>query len=314
MLVVSQITGVPIQIDWVSFDLVGINIRDGVDIPKGRISAKKLLDEVAQSIGAVIEEDPFMLTLTLGDAVKTERLAKVFDLTDFANGRDSAAATLKPFMPQGGAAAALDGDRQEQQLAALAIEAMRRIRGIAPKVADSSFRRWGQAASSPELDWPLVEAGQAGPQYDAPLTMAGFLRRIAKGNGATIFVNWHDANRRRMSPVQLTMPFTGHDAGTVLAKELRPFALQAHRVDDQHWWVGSEATYDRFPVVVWTEPLGADQGVFSQRIANAVATTGSEIFRISIDPDTGRALLLLPRFLVRQMPKIQNGLNLTKVP
>jgi hypothetical protein len=313
MLTVSQITGVPIQIDWVSFDLVGINIRDGVTIPKGRISAKQLLDEVAQSIGAVIEEDQFMLTLTIGDAVKTERLAKVFDLTDFGDGRDSAAATLKPFMPEGGAAA-LDGQRQEQQLAALAIEAMRRIRGVAPKVAEASFRRWGQPASSPKLDWPLVEGGKAGPQYDAPLTMAGFLRRIAKANGATLFVNWHDANRRRMSPVQLTMPFTGRDAATVIANELRPFALQARRVDDQHWWVGAEATYDRFPVVVWTEPLGADQGVFSQRIANAVATTGSDIFRISIDPDSGRALLLLPRFLVRQMPKIQNGLNLTKVP
>ncbi len=314
MLTVSQITGVPIQIDWVGFDLVGIGIRDEVPVKKGWNSAKVLLDSVAESIGAVIEQDEYLLTLGPSDQTKQDRLGDLLELSDFDDGQASATAVLNQFLPWGNVSTALQQASDQQKLAALAVEAMRRIRGVAPKVPELRFRRWAQPASDAILDWPLLVGGNAGPQYDAPLTMAGFLRRTARGNQATCFVNWFDANRRRLSPAQLTMPFTGEPAGEVIADELRPFALQVRQVDANHWWVGTEATYDRFPVIVWTQPLGADQAVLTQRLANAVASTEGSQFSMAVDPQTGRALLLLPRYLVRQLPTIQNGLNLTKAP
>jgi hypothetical protein len=100
----------------------------------------------------------------------------------------------------------------------------------------------------------------------------------------------------------------------VINKELQPFALQARQVDASHWWVGSQANYDRFPVVVWSQPLGAQQAVLAQRLKAAAASTKADIFSMAIDPQTDRALLLLPRYLVRQLPTIQNGLKLIKVP
>ena len=102
------------------------------------------------------------------------------------------------------------------------------------------------------------------------------------------------------------------DAGKVISNMLSPFALQVRRVDDTHWWLGTEATYDQFPVIVWTPPLGNDKETFVQRITNA-ANKNKATFKIVIDPGTNGALMLCPRFIVRQMPKIQNGLNLTSL-
>ena len=318
MLVISQITGVPIQIDWVTFDLVGIGIGDEVPIKQGWNSAEDFLNAAAESVGGQIERTEWMLTLTADEATKTERLGDVLDLADFGDGRESAAQVLNQYLPWGDVGAALKQDRDGQNLAALAVEALRRIRGVSPKVPDVRFFRSAQSTSdqpaSDQLDWPLVEGGDAGPQYDAPVTMAGLLRRTARLNKATCFVNWYDANRRRMSPAQLTMPFTSLPAGTVIAKELQPFALQARQVDTKHWWVGSQANYDRFPMVVWTEPLGAQQVILAKRLKAAVTATNADVFSMAVDPETDRALLLLPRYLVRQLPTIQNGLDLTKAP
>lgn len=312
ILTVSQITGVPIQIDWVSFDLVGIGIRDEVPTKKGWNSAKALLDSIAESVGGVIEQDGQMLTLSPSDATKQEKLGALLDLSDFADGKDSATQVLNQFLPSNDLASALEQEPDQQKLAALAVEAMRRIRGITPKVSEARFRRWAQPASDAVLEWPILSGGSAGPPYDAPLAMAGFLRRTARANQATCFVNWLDANRRRMSPAQLTMPFTEPAAGIVITNELKPFGLQVRKVDANHWWVGTEATYDRFPVIVWTEPLGPDRDVLTQRLTGAVESTDGELFRIAIDSQTGCGLLLLPRYLVRQLPKINKGLNLTK--
>jgi hypothetical protein len=312
ILTVSQITGVPIQIDWVSFDLIGIEIRDPIPLKKDWNSARVLLESVAESVGAVIETDERVLMLTPSQETRQERLGDVLDLTDFADGQDSAANVLNQFLPFGNVAAALQQESDQQKLAVLAVDALRRMRGLAAKVDEVHFRRWAQPASEASLEWPLLTGGNAGPQYDAPLTMAGFLRRTARRNEATCFVNWFDADRRRLSPAQLVMPFTNTSAGEVVADELQPFRLQARQVDANHWWIGSEATYDRFPVVVWTEPLGADQDILTKRLANAIASTEGELFRMTVDPQTGRALILLPRYLVRQLPALQNGLNLTK--
>ena len=53
--------------------------------------------------------------------------------------------------------------------------------------------------------------------------------------------------------------------------------------------------------------------VLTQRLEKAVSSTAGQLFSMCIDPQTGRAMILLPRYLVRQLPTLQNGLNLTKV-
>ena len=314
ILLISQISGVPIQIDWVSFDLMGINIRDDVRSLKanGWRSVDDLLNLIAASVDGQIMRTDTLLTLAPTDEAFKEKLDGLLDLSDFGTGEPTAIATVNAFLvgaQQPGSNAKkvkVGATRHDQQVAALAAESMRRLRGKKGKIPDEVLARWAQSTIDRRLDWPLVAGGKSNAPLLSPLTMAGALRRLGRSNGATCFVNWHDAKRRGMAPQQLVMPFMESNAGDTLSQLLKPFDLQARRVDDQHWWVGTQATYDRFPVVVWTQPLGKSQDEFIRRITK---TAGSDETKIAVDPDTGKAIVLLPRYIVRQLPELTKGLD-----
>ena len=306
VLLVSQITGVPIQVDWVSLDLAGIDIEANVPVPKGWLSARELLNATASELGGEIRQEESLLVLTLTDATFDKTMASLTDLQDFAPSRNTARSVLNEFL--GGDPQAqqlhLGETRQEQQLAGLAIESLRRMRGMGSKIDDPRLQRWAHSAESHAAGWPLVTAGDAIAQVDAPITFAGFLRRMARRNQAACVVNWYDANRRAAAPEHLVFPHSLADAASTLNQTLSPLDLQVRQVDDQHWWVGTEATYDRLPVVVWTAPLGETRDRFTQSINGIMQGASPDVFRITFDPESDRALLLLPRYIVRQLPKI----------
>jgi hypothetical protein len=309
MSLIGQITGVPIQVDWVSFDLAGSDIDARVAIPQGWRSAHELLQLVASDLEAEIREEQTLVTLTPSDASFDQTMTELADLDDFGDGKASAALVLEDFLRADANEkdvdlAQLGKPREAQQLAALAIESMRRIRGVAPKVADERLRHWARSSENEQVEWPVLAQGDPGPQLDAPVTLAELLRKSAKRNQAICVVNWYDANRKGAAPNRLVFPKVDVDAGTTLDRTLGPFGIQVRSVDATHWWVGSEATYDRLPVVVWTQPLGDGRDAFSRRIDAIMAGVPRDRFRMTIDQQTGRALLLLPRFIVRQLPKI----------
>lgn len=305
MLLVSQITGVPIQLDWVSLDMAGIDINALVPI-KGRRSARQLLDDVASTLGGEIREEKTLVVFTLTDAKFDEVMAMITDLTDFGDSQSSAISVLNQFLgaDAGMRELQIGPTREDKQLAVLAIESLRRMRGIEPKIPNQRLQRWSQVSEHDLVQWPRYAGGKAGPQYDAPITIAGFLRRTARGNHSTCVVNWHDANRRGLAPEKLLIPFADADAATSLDKALSAFGIQVRQVDAQHWWVGSESTYDHLPVVVWTSPLGTSRDIFDQRIRAVMAANPDDVYLSAIDVESDRALLLLPRYIVRQLPKI----------
>ncbi len=96
-----------------------------------------------------------------------------------ATAQDSAISVLNQFL--GGDAETgelqIGPTREDKQLAVLAIESLRRMRGIEPKIPNRRLRRWAQAAENDLVQWPPYSGGNAGPQHDAPITIAGFLRR-----------------------------------------------------------------------------------------------------------------------------------------
>ena len=314
-LVFSQTSGVPIQIDWVSFELVGFDIAEPVQGLKamGTLPMTELLDRIASTVGGKVVRGESMLTIAPSDEAIDQSVRSIVDLSDFGAGQATATITINQFL--GGKASekevALGSETMDKQLAALATDALRRVRGIAPKIDHSRFRRWAQSVSDPRLDWPIVSGGDPGPQFRSPLAFAGLARRIAQKNDSLCFINWFDANRRGLSPKQLVMPNMAADAGQVMRSMLDSFELQARQVDKDHWWIGTESSYDRFPVVVWTSQLGAQSDAFAARLQTACAQASFEM-KMSVDPETGCAILLLPRFVVRQLPKLQNGLKLTQ--
>ncbi len=305
MLLISQATGVPIQVDWVSFDLAGIAIDRRVATVKGWNTARELLDRTAESLGAEVREEETLIILTLADATFQQTIDALSDLSDFGAEQGSAIQVINRFLGADPTLAtlAVGETREQQQLAGLAIEGLRRMRGVQAKVPDASLSHWAGGTES-VVEWPIVTGGEAGPQSDVPITLASLLRRTARRNQATCVVNWYDATLRGARPEVVLIPHAKGDAATMLAKAMEPFQLQVRQVDAGHWWVGSEPTYDRLTAVIWTPPLGEAKQPFLQQIESIMQGASSDSYRLAYDQTSDRALLLLPRFIVRQLPKI----------
>ncbi|MFG0290983.1 MAG: hypothetical protein ACF8CQ_22625, partial [Rhodopirellula sp. JB044] len=119
----------------------------------------------------------------------------------------------------------------------------------------------------------------------------------------TCIVNWDDARQRRLSPGQLVLPYANQPAGKMLSQSLAPMGLQTRVADKSHWWVGTEATYDRMPLLVIGDELGPRREEVIARIHEA-ATRADTLILIKHDPVSDRYLGLVPRFLYRQLPGI----------
>ena len=301
MLLISQVTGVPIQMDWPSFDLAGADIQQSVPTTKAWRSARELLDETAEILNAEIREQQTLLLMTLKDEVFDEAASKLMAVDDFGAGSISAGEFLQEFL------AGENGNsnpREITQLACFATEALRRMREVAPKVEDARFRRWAREVNDTDAEWAVLSDGEFGPQLDAPISIAGLLRRTAKLNQATCVFNWQDTVRRGAPPERLLLPHKQENAGSTLGGTLLPLGLQVRQVDLKHWWVGTKATYDRLPVFVWTPPLGQARAEFMERMDKVMAGSSPLQYRLAIDETSDRALMLLPRFIVRQLPTV----------
>lgn len=301
MSLVSQVTGVPIQMDWPSFDLAGADIQQQVPTTKAWRSARELLDDAADVLNAEIREQQSLLLLTLRDNVFDEAASRLKSVDDFGAGSASAQEFLQGFL------AGENGDanpREVSQLACFSAEALRRMRGIAPQMEETRFGRWAREINNAQAEWKVLSGGDFGPQLDSPISVAGLMRRTAKRNHATCVFNWQDALRRGVPPEHLLMPHKEIDAGSTLQNTLSPLGLQVRQVDSKHWWLGTEATYDRLPIFVWTPPLGQTRADFVARMKKVTAGLSPLQYRLAIDDTSDRALMLLPRFIVRQLPDI----------
>ena len=301
MLLVSQVTGVPIQMDWPSFDLAGADIQQQVPTTKDWRSARELIDEAAGVLNAEIREQPTQLLMTLRDDIFDEAVSRLMSVEDFGVDSASAQEFLQRFL------AGENGDvnpREVSQVACFATEALRRMRAIAPQMEEMRFTRWARELNDSQAEWTVLSGGDFGPQLDAPMSVAGLMRRTAKRNQAVCVFNWQDAVRRGAPPEHLLLPHNEGDAGSTLRSTLSPLGLQVRQVDSKHWWVGTEATYDRLPIFVWTPPLGQTRADFLQRMNKVMAGSAPLQERLAIDDMSDRALMLLPRFIVRQLPTI----------
>jgi len=308
LLLVGQVTTVPIEVDWVSFDLAGVDVAKNVPIPSEGKTAGDLLDKFAESLGAEFRQENALLVMTPTDARFAAVTAEVCDLADFGPGKESAIRLLMKFLKPGsddeGPKLEIGATRHEQQLASLVVESLRRMRQIESKISDQQLSRWALPADAKTIEWPLLTGGDAGLQVDAPITIAGFLLRIARRNGVSCLINWHDLNRRGIGPETLIYPQTKTDAGKTLRSVFSHWNLQVRQVDSRHWWIGSQPTYDRLPVLVWTRPLGDHRGLIEERIEVIAAGNPSDVVRMEYDQTSDRALLGMPRYIAKQLPKI----------
>ncbi len=309
-LILSQVSDVPVQIDLVSFDLAGIDAHRYFKTKRTELTpAMKLLEQIGQAIGAEVQIREQLLVLTPSDATFDAKLAEVIELDDFGAGSDSAVLLLNEFVsdqPNDGGTLQVGDTREEKQFLILATESLRRMRGVAPKVSDPLFAHWGQTKEDRPITWEQLSGGDPIAQPITPISIAGLVRRTAKQNQASVVIQWTDAVRRRLSPAHTLIPHAGDDAAKMFDRVFSPFDLQVRKIDEDRWWIGAPATYDRAPIVVWTKPLAEGGKMFEQRVRSVIGA--QDAFRYAFDQESGRALMLLPRYLAGQLPKIEASL------
>ncbi|KAA1262020.1 hypothetical protein LF1_45810 [Rubripirellula obstinata] len=340
LLLISEMTGVPIQIDWTSFDIAGIDVAKPIKVVGNAQTCRQWLDTIAEQVDAEIREKEFVIVMTLTDKAFAKAETGMLDLADFGDRAKSAEQVVNEFIgpenpvPENVApeavgveealgklneelegAESIAGEgvmqaRERAQLKVLATEMLRRMRSIQPRLPDDRAGRWMQISDDRLIDWqPIGDVDPAelkpGTQPDTPITTAAMLRKISSINDAVCLVNWYDANRRGMRPTRLVMPRADKiSAAKMLSSVLDPLSMEVRRVDAKHWWVGSNATYDRLPVLVHSDRLGKGREAYVRQLDEIMSADPDAVYQSAYDPVSDRMLLLLPRYVARQLEKL----------
>lgn len=138
---------------------------------------------------------------------------------------------------------------------------------------------------------------------DAPRTNAGLLRQLGSDNQVAILVAWRDALRHQFYPADLAMPFSDSAAAGPWIEELvGEAALQPRAAGKAVWWLGSEALYDRYEVIVWMEIAAGSGEAIAQRLADALGAAQPSDLPLAWDETT--LLVRTPRYLARQLTRL----------
>ncbi|KAA5540662.1 hypothetical protein FYK55_19915 [Roseiconus nitratireducens] len=311
-LVLGQVSGAPIELQWVSFDIVGFPISKPVQLPRGWLSVEEILTALCDSIGATFEKRAGSIVLRPSDAALSQAVGEILDFSDLGDQAESAVTVARTLLGQGDegdpSAVNVPAETGPQQLAVLVCDAIRRARRAPGKLPDPIFFRWAGTYEQQVDAWPLLAGGVSGPQRLQPVTLASLIRQTARLNSATCFVNWQDLAFQQRGPTDKVMPRTGDtvSAADAFDQAFEHTSLRVRTVDDGHWWVGSDASFDRFPVVVWF-PQAADPARMAGQIGAILQQAGTEqgpVGGVTIDPASGRCIAVIPRFLLRQLPRL----------
>ncbi|MEO1525262.1 MAG: hypothetical protein AAFX06_07480 [Planctomycetota bacterium] len=309
LLLLSHFAGVPIEVEWVSFDIVGQPINAPVKLPSRPLSVEEILTGVCKLVNAEFEVQERSIVVRPSQETFETVIGEALRFEDLGEEGASAAAvarTLLGLAPEDSVELEIPEELGRKQLAVLVCEAIRTARGVPTKMPPEALARWAGDYESQLLAWEPVRDGISGPTLVQPATFGSLVRQTARRNSVTCFIRWQDAALSRISPTEKRMPHRGDDvsAEEMLNELLSPGRLTARVVDKDHWWVGAQASFDRFPVVVWFNERQEPKKRF-ERITALLKSAGgdSSMGGVAMDPTSGWCVAVLPRFLLRQVPR-----------
>ena len=311
LLFMSHYTGVPIEVEWVAFDIVGQPINAPVKLPSRLMPVEEVLKGICESVGAEFEVKEHAIVVRPSTDMYESAVLDALRLEDLGEQGVAAAdiaRTLLRMEPANSAELEVPTELGRQQLAVLVCEAIRMSRGVPTKMRAEALARWAGDYESQLGGWQPVAGGVSGPRRVQPASFGSLIRGTARKNSVTCFIRWQDAALSQLTPIDKQMPHTGDDvsAEQMLAQVLEPHGLVARIVDEGHWWIGSQASFDRFPVVVWFPDSAQDPKKRVDRINAILASAGDDasVGVVTVDPASGWCLAVLPRYLLRQVPRV----------
>jgi hypothetical protein len=306
LFLIGSITDLPIELDLVSFDVAGIDVQKKFAPDDKTKKASELLGEVAASIQGQIRYEPAFGVVTPDRAVLDAAIQNIIDRSDLPN----ATQPLQSFLRIEAEDDRLFDDADDNTvaatvnqrlLAALTCESFRYMRKVKPKMESQRFARWAQPLSDANEGWTQLNDAAIADQPDTPITLARFFQIIGESSKSSVLVNWIDFTKRGTGPATRVLPDVLRDPPQAIARTLASKNATVRRIDDQFLWVGNEATYDRLPILSWSEPLGEYRAEFEDRLQVITSRLPVTESRYTYDPVSDRALIMVPRFIHRQI-------------
>jgi hypothetical protein len=336
MIIVSQLTTVPVELDLITLDVAGVNVDTPIKTPTGWMTSKQWVEGTCAALGLVSMEANEQVTITAAEDRLIAATAPSLALDDFGDEAKATFEWIQPLLVEDEEVVAepvdeaaempevkltslsddarmiIPGSSMRSKLRAfLAIEAVRQMRQMPAKAERWRTVRW--LGRWPEEDavtdgstfgeWPLVSGGKSVAPLDSPRAAAGLLRSIAALNGAQVVVGWYDAQRLGFFPADPVMPYSRDEtAGAMLDEILGEQGLQARVCGPSLWYVCSEASYDRLEVFAWYAiPAGTGEAI-RRRLANSLSVADPTTLPLVFTDD--RMIVRCPRFLARQISRV----------
>ena len=334
-LLISQLTTVPIEIELISLDAAGFRVELPIKTPNRLISSREWIDGVCKSLGMVSQTRDDRLMISAKNESVDAGISAALRLDDFGDDSQDTVEwilplllDLEPAVDPANLAEGVDvqlpsrlsddgqsiipGDNLRSKVQAmLAIEAVRLMRGMPPKLERWRTSRWmgawpanGVAPDASTFgDWPIVSDGKHGPLPDSPRAVADLLHSLGKQNQAEVLVGWYDATRRGLYPADSLMPYTEKQTAAAMLDEIiGEQELQARVCGPSLWYICSESSYDRFEVIAWFEIPPGSENEIRQRLANSLTLVATTTMPVAFEGN--RMLIRCPRYLARQMQRI----------
>ncbi len=343
-LVLSQFTTVPIELELISLDAAGIRVDQPMPSPKGAMTAQEWLNRFCQEQGLVTFVLPDRILLSASETRIIAGLAPAFQIEDLPGDKaaivqllksvtqepepeqaddagddaDPAAADAEAAKPKTTLALADNGvtivpeaTPRSRMRTALALEVLRQVFGVAPKLAPEFTARWAGtwpkdniASEETKLgEWPLVTGGKSLGSLDSPRAAAGILRELATINQSQALVLWGDAVFQDLYPADPLMPYTpDDDAGSLLNEMLGEQNLEARRCGPHLWLVTSEATYDRLEVITWLPVPAGSETQIQERLAASLGI--ADVQSIPVGFMHQCMIVRCPRYIARQLSRV----------
>ncbi len=299
---ISAASGVPIQFDLLTIELAGGDVaRPLADPAGGWGTLGERLRGLADAGGWSLQPSEGQMLLTLPAELMADRAAGALKPPDGPAVGDAVAAVVEQLAPA--------SELGKQQWTALLHESLRRLRGQPAAIDDAVMDHWsvrvpdfavGSTVNAAAADhWPIVSGGRGVDRMLVPDALALLIHRIARQNDAVAVFHWPDLRRRRVSPTMPVMVAPNQTAAATLDEILQPHGLQARAIDPARWWIGTAATHDRAPLVVYGRADAAMANEAAGRIRRA-ADAGGGYAAVLPDPASESLIVVVPRFLYRQ--------------
>lgn len=302
----SQLSGVPIEIDLIGFDLANVDLRKPI-APKPTIRPLyEILDELVESIDGVIETKGTYLSVTPSKAIFEKAIGELHAIKDLEDASPVIDSLMPPKDPPVEDVAVGENepptaDRNEQILRSILTQSLRVMRGLEPKMDAPALSRWAGPIGSSQLEWRLMSSPETVETSLYPITVSEFFGQIETATNASLTVYWPDMLEREWTASHLVFPDSTLQPSTLIQRTLAPVHCNVRVIDEQYGWVGTDATYDRLPVVVYATELGDGRASLIGKLQQAAAVVGPEAVRWTPDPVSDGMLMVLPRFVAKQL-------------